>query len=574
MKNLKIGMKLLVIFGVILTLLLATIVVSIGGMQFGSAHFREFYEYSYPMSNKTIDVRRGLQMSIKALGLSMLTDDPTMVQNYVDEVDREMSGVRENLEYLRQNFQGDTGEIEESLKLLDQAKQYRLKVEELSLAGKNKEAAEIFFADYNPTMLKVKDLSIDMSEKTAAIADDTYAESRQAEFAVILIVAVIGGIAVITTIALAAYATRGLTQPIAEIEKAAKEMAQGHLNVSITYESKDELGSLCENMRIMTGRVSRYMEIISSSLVQLANGDLNVVQREDFLGDFRIVQVAVRKLIRGLNDTLTRINQSADQVALDSEQVATGSQALSQGATEQACSMETLSTTIRVISQQIQDTAQNASDARKQTTEAGTEVNECNQKMREMIDAMQEISSKSAEIGKIIKTIEDIAFQTNILALNAAVEAARAGAAGKGFAVVADEVRNLASKSAEASKNTSSLIEGTVSAVEKGTKIAGATAQSLELVVETTKATFSIVEKIAKAAEVQTTSIVEVTQGIGQISEVVQTNSATAEESAAASQELSGQSQMLKSLVSQFKLKEAAMAAIPANTGAEVASIL
>lgn len=346
----------------------------------------------------------------------------------------------------------------------------------------------------------------------------------------------------------------GIARPLVELEAAAKEMAGGNLKASIAYRSDSELGTLAESMRVMIERISYYMGEITGIAEEIAAGDIAVKEQAAFLGDFLPVQLALQRLVSSLNDTIGQINHSADQVASGSDQVASGAQALSQGATEQASSIQELAATINEISVQVQETAVNSKQAMDYTNDAGSAVLECNRQMQDMIAAMSDISGKSAEIGKIIKTIEDIAFQTNILALNAAVEAARAGAAGKGFAVVADEVRNLAGKSSEASKNTSDLIAGSVHAVERGKEIANGTAQSLLKVVDKAKYVTAIVDKITIAAGEQASAVAQVTQGIDQISSVVQTNSATAEESAAASEELSSQSQLLKSLVSHFKL--------------------
>lgn len=362
----------------------------------------------------------------------------------------------------------------------------------------------------------------------------------------------------ILSLAFAMYIIRSINKPVKELDQVAGKIADGDLNQSITYRSKDELGGLAVNFNRTVDRLRgyvQYIDEISDVLKQIAGGNLIFELTYDYAGEFAKIKEALEDISASLNSTLGQINQASDQVAAGSDQVSSGSQALSQGATEQASSVEELAATITEISSQVQETAANASQARAQGEQAGEQVATSNQQMQEMIAAMGEISEKSGQISKIIKTIEDIAFQTNILALNAAVEAARAGAAGKGFAVVADEVRNLASKSAEASKNTAMLIEGTVRAVDKGTGIAGATAESLNAVVESTKKVVSSVEKIASAAGEQAASIAQVTQGIDQISSVVQTNSATAEESAAASEELSSQAQMLKTLVGQFKLR-------------------
>ena len=565
MKNLKIGKKLIVTFAIILAMFLVTIVVSIFGLNFGGSQFKDFYEYSYPLSVKTTDIRRGIQTSVKALGLSMLTEDPQKAQSYIDEVNTQMAGVQENLNYLKENYRGDTSRIEAALQTLTEAKQYRQQIQELSGANKNSEASELFFNQYNPMVLEVRDLMAEMDDNTTVLADTTYSDANRAQNAVIIIAIAISAGAVLVTILMAAYLTKMIKLPISEIESVAKQMAQGHLDARVDYESKDELGDLAENMRIMSSRIAGYMRQINAALMQLADGDFNVAHQDEFLGDFKPTQESVRKLVGSLNSTLGQINQSADQVSAGSDQVASGSQALSQGATEQASSVEELAATINEISEQVRSNAQSAQDGSQLAEAAGSKMEEGNRQMQEMIAAMADISEKSGQIGKIIKTIEDIAFQTNILALNAAVEAARAGEAGKGFAVVADEVRNLASKSAEASKSTAALIEGSIQAVERGTKLADETARTLTEVVESAKQVVSVVDGISLASNQQASSIAQVTQGIDQISSVVQTNSATAEESAAASEELSGQAQILKSLVGQFRLKPEKADSAPAS---------
>ena len=351
---------------------------------------------------------------------------------------------------------------------------------------------------------------------------------------------------------------RLIKTPISEIENAAIKMAEGDLDVEISYTSKDELGVLAAQVGKLIHKLQVIIDDENKFLAEMAAGDFTVDStcEAEYTGGFYPLLVSFRGIAEKLNDTMLQISQSSSQVASGANQVSNSAQALAQGVTEQASSVQELAATINEISNRVNQNADNARQASKAADGVSVKMNVSKEKMQQMTHAMEDISSCSSEISKIMKIIEDIAFQTNILALNAAVEAARAGSAGKGFAVVADEVRNLASKSAEAAQNTTHLIEGSMQAVENGTRIAGSTAEALMSTVESTKNAVELVEKITRAAENQANSIQEITQGMDQISSVVQTNSATAQESAAASEELSGQAAMLRELVSKFRLRE------------------
>lgn len=429
---------------------------------------------------------------------------------------------------------------------------------QLSAANKTEEALEIMlgkhknnFDELTAKCLELVKFNNDGSDAANKQADIAYVLAQKMTIISLVVIALI-------TIVLALYIIRSVTKPVSEIDHVARKIADGELNESIHYQSKDELGMLAANFNKTVSRLQNYVNYIdeiSAVLNDVANGNLAFQLTYSYEGEFAKVKHALEHISSSLSQTLTQINQSAEQVASGSDQVSSGAQALSQGATEQASSVEELAATINEISGQVEQNAANAKDADEKAKSVGLKAGKSSESMQDMLTAMADISNSSSEIGKIIKTIEDIAFQTNILALNAAVEAARAGEAGKGFAVVADEVRNLASKSAEASKNTAALIENSLRAVENGKTIADETAQSLSDVVNGVNVVSGTINQISEASVQQASSIYQVTQGIDQISRVVQTNSATAEESAAASEELSGQAQILKELVGQFQLK-------------------
>ena len=391
-----------------------------------------------------------------------------------------------------------------------------------------------------------------------SMADST----RQMTMMIVLSIVVSLAVIVVCVLVMAGYLRRNVSGPLSEITEAAKCLERGELGLgngkepSVNVSANDEIGELSRIFGETVHRLRVYIGEIDDVLDGIADGDLSGTAKQDYVGDFMSIKTSLDKITSKLSDTMTQIRESAGQVSAGAEQVSNSSQALAQGATEQASSVEELSATISEISDNAQTTAQATREAGQFVEHAGNQLQISVDYVKQLNVAMEKISSSSEEIGKIIATIENIAFQTNILALNAAVEAARAGAAGKGFAVVADEVRNLANKSDEAAKATKDLIESSISSVAEGSDVVNKVTESLEL---TSVHAGGVTEKmsiVVEAVENQTAAIGQVTEGIDQISSVVQTNSATSEESAAASEELSSQASLLKQLVSSFQVKQ------------------
>ena len=344
--------------------------------------------------------------------------------------------------------------------------------------------------------------------------------------------------------------------PIGKVSEKLNQISMGTLAIKTddVMKSSSELVALTESLQHVAHTLTNYIQEISNILSNISDGNLTVTTGQEYIGDFKDIQYSLNRIIQSLNETFAGILTSAEQVLLGSDQIATSSQVLAQGSAGQASSVERLSASLSDFDSDIINATRSAQNAGNLSMEVQEKLKEGNLCMQDLLSAMQDINHKSNEISKIMKTIDDIAFQTNILALNAAVEAARAGMAGKGFAVVADEVRTLANLCAEASKNTTTLISSSIASAENGFKIAEKTATQLQEIMETSNRSGTLVMLIVEALQRQATAISNISNDSMHISAIIQTNSALAEESAAASEELSGQAHMLKQMISFFNI--------------------
>lgn len=349
--------------------------------------------------------------------------------------------------------------------------------------------------------------------------------------------------------------TRDLVKPVQVIQEAAGNLRQGDLSSQVEFHSEDEIGIMAADLQDTFAALQLYINQIRESLIEVGSGNLTIEIPNDFRGDFVQIGESLQHLQDALNDTIHQIAASSGFVSSGATQVAQTSQQLSENTERQSQLMEELLAALETATKQTEEDGENAIQVSSLSEQAGEQVALGNKSMNDMLKAMDEIRVTSTEINRVIKTIDDIAFQTNILALNAAVEAARAGSAGKGFAVVADEVRNLAAKSAEAAKSTTELIEASSRAVEQGVKISQETAQSLVVISDSTAQIKEVIKRITESTEIQAQAFAQIDESAHEISHMVQDTSARAEESAAASEELSAQSATMKRLVEKFRLK-------------------
>ena len=485
-----------------------------------------------------------------------LNEDTSSYDNYEQTVKRLLSEVDSELQILKKTeVLSDENYEEYATALSDWGKIGYSIIEEIK-NGNDENATDAILNNCTPALNKVVEIAIKLDELTDEASSETVRN--------MVVCTVAGFVVIIVCLVFAFTLTRKtskrvletILEPLHAIEDVAMELTEGNLHSALEYHSDDEIGKLAHSMRKSIRILGTYVDDIDRSMKLFSEGNFDVHPEVEWRGDFVGILNSFMAFQASMAGTIKGIQNVSNEVSGAAEQVASSSNDLADGATNQAAVVEELTATVTGVSEQVEKNSQSAKEISVKVDELGNAISESNGKMHEMVDSMHEISEASKEIDKIITTINEIASQTNLLALNASIEAARAGEAGKGFAVVANQVNVLADQSAQAAKESATLIETSVKAVEKGMVIAGQTAAQLEEVAENSKVITTEVTNIAETLETQTTEIKQINEGIEQINDVVQTNSATSEECAAASQEMSSEAESLREMIRKFKVAE------------------
>ena len=556
-KNLEIQARLVVSFLIVVALMVVTGIVSSVMLSRVGNTLENFHDTSYQTVVNSWKGKRALSALRANLLQTTVEPDPVLSSAYISEARAEFQTFQEAIRALERTYTGDKANLTHLDALVQQATPMINNLYVYAERGDLDNGYAYLRDVYQPVANELRDMFDSIGTEADARATEKVSTGETSATIANVTVAVMIVISGVVSMFLALSIAKGITTPVDEMQAVTLAVSKGDFESVIQYRGKDALGHLADNMRNLTATIKEIITDIEMQLKAMGEGNFNVRSSNEamYLGSFSRIQDAMTKLSRAVSETMAQIDISADQVNSGGEQISSSAQAMAQGATQQASSVSELAQTISGISHAVDETALHAQNAKVDNQAAHDQIEVCSRHMADLMGAMKAIEEKSLEISKVIKTIEDIAFQTNILALNAAVEAARAGAAGKGFAVVADEVRNLATKSQEASKSTSALIEETVKAVNEGSRISVETDESLKEVVIRAQKVMDAVTHISQATNSQSKDVQQVSTGIDQISNVVQTNSATAQQSAAASEELSGQAGVLKDLVGRFTLR-------------------
>lgn len=560
--NMTVKSKLITTFTIVLILSALCICGSIVSLISAKQHLQELNKLSIPIIDQTWLIRRNVSDIEATLIEMVLIGDANSNsqrmghlietnQKDSEELFKAVQFLEENL--LKINLKSDV--INNAKYFLEEAKKIRVEKLEPAVIKNNKLSEEILRNELIPAFSKVRDELKDLTDNINKNIDIKISQNEKTANISVIVIVILFAFTAILCGYLISRIIKEITNPLWQIDSSMKELAKGNLKFSISYESEDEFGQVCKNLKNVQEELSKYIHEIDSILNEFANGNFAYEWKTVFLGEFINIESSLKRFSSHICSTLGDINKSSERVASASENISEASNDIAQGATEQATSIEQLTANIDEIYNKVSENAQSANEANINAEDAKMCLIESSEYMKDMMIAIDEIDKSSSKINDMLKCIDDIASQTNLLSLNAAIEAARAGQSGKGFAVVASEIRELANKTSESARTSSELIDNSIKAVKQGLDMAHKTMDSLEtLKGKATKVTTKV-ELIAQSSSEQERSIKEILLGADEISSVVQTNSSVSEEVAAASEELSNQAKSLKGLVSQFVLK-------------------
>lgn len=543
-------------YGVVIAMMLASGVLSLIVMGLLLSNMLRYVNNVQRADTAVKVCRVNVNYAARSIREMALNNDASTYNEYEQIVQEKLNELGSELEVLE-----ETGIIEDNLynqysQALTEWGEIGYEIIEHIKDGDREEAIDDILNQCTPALNKAVTIGRQIDEVTSE-------QSSQA-VSFTMIMAVVGFAVVILFIILAILMARKISnvivgsilKPLRSIEDVAEELTKGNLHTSLDYRSDDEVGRLADSMRQSVEILGSYVDDIDRAMKQFSEGDFTVEPQVEWRGDFVGILDSFLAFEKSMSETVKGIQSASNEVSSGAEQVATSADELAKGASEQAAVVDELAATITTVAEQVAVNAESAQTISGRVDELGTAILESNGKMHDMVASMKEINDASMEIGKIIATINEIASQTNLLALNASIEAARAGEAGRGFAVVADQVTVLADQSAQAAKESTALIETSMKAVEKGTVIAGKTADQLESVADNSKSITKEVGDIATTLKTQTTAILQINEGIDHISDVVSMNSAASEQCAAASQQMSSEADSLKTLIRRLRVSK------------------